>query len=242
VAYVVVVVDSSQQFVRNGPFVRDLVTGETRAMPNPGLDGSWLFPDVGPSLSDDGSRVVYSLFDPSSSDLPAGFYRFQTLVADTATAAVITTVYESLIAADATSIPRIEPTISGDGTEVDLAKTVDGVATIFRDDLDAPGLHPILTDIPEPRGLALSDDGNLLGFLRSSQYVVSTNGSTPRVVSANRLGRAATATAGALSGNGQWVAFASNDPSLVRADRNGVEDVFLRSVWSSLRLKSLAPH
>jgi Tol biopolymer transport system component len=202
-----------------------------------------LFPDVGPSPSDDGSRIIYSGLDnTAASHLPEGFYRFQTLVADTATATVVATVYEDLIPLAATDIPRIEPTISGDGTEVALAKTVDGVATIFRDDLDSPALRPDLSDIPEPRGLALSDDGNLLGFLRSSQYVVSTNGSTPRVVSANRLGRAATATAGALSGNGQWVAFASNDPSLVRADRYGVEDVFLRSVWSSLRLKSLAPH
>ena len=217
-----------------GPYVRDLVTGTLKAMPNPSLDASWLFPEIGPSLSDDGSRIVCSTFDPTSGNLPDGFFRFETVAADTATAAVLDTVYSQLLPSDGSSIPRVEPTISGDGKEVALAVTLNGVATISRYDLAAPGLTPLLTGIPDPRGLALSDHGRVLGFRRSSQYVVSTNGGTPRVVSADRLGHPVTAADGALSGDGRWVAFSSADLQLGRDDTNGVDDVFLRSTRPTL--------
>ncbi len=229
VAYVVLQVDGSEQLFRFGPYVRNLVTGTTTAMPNPALEGSWVFHENGPSLSDDGSRVAYSFFDAGSPSRPDGFYRYQSLVADTATATTDAVVYEKLIPEGATSGPRIEQTISGDGTKVALAETVDGTTTISSYDLAAPGLVPRLTGIPDARGLALSDDGSVLGFRRSSQYLVSTNGGTPRVVSADREGRPVSATDGDLSGDGRWVAFSSADLRLSRDDPTGVDDVFLHS-------------
>jgi hypothetical protein len=228
-----------------GPFVRDLVTGAARQMPDNGggLDSSAIFDGVRPSLSDDGSRITYtSVVPPADPNQTPATADFATVVADTATATVIATVHSGTLAA---TEPRshVESAISGDGTKVASVFAEGGLGTLFTYDLQDPGLAPIITGIPVPASPKLSDDGSVIGFLRQSEYVVTDSaGATPHVVSADMFGRPATSLFGTdLSGDGRWVAFASEDPALVPDDRNAVGDVFLRSTRSFKTLIGQGP-
>lgn len=230
-------VGADAQFPPNSsypPFVHDLVTGTTKLMPIPGsLDSSFLFAGVRPSLSDDGSRVTYSyLVRPPDLPEPTVSVEIVTVVADTATATVIATLRTGAFYPDHPT-SRLESAISGDGNTVVVLLAEGVYGTLYRYDLLHPGLVPILTDIPNPSNLRISDDGNVIGFRRGSDFVITdANGTEPRVVSADNLGHPVTSLNGNvdLSGDGRWVAFASPDAGLVADDTNGVSDVFVRSV------------
>jgi Tol biopolymer transport system component len=226
-----------------GPFVTDLATGVTRQMPDNGggLDSSAIFDGVRPSLSDDGSRVTYTSVVPPTDPSQPSTADFATVVADTATATVIATVHSGTL--NASEAPRVESALSGDGNHVASVVAQGGQGTLFTYDLTNPGPVPIITGIPAPRNPALSDHGTVIGFRRQSEYVVTNAaGSSPRIVSADTFGRPASSLSGAdLSGDGRWVAFASDDPALVPDDHNATTDVFLRSTRSFKTLVGKGP-
>ena len=87
--------------------------------------------------------------------------------------------------------------------------------------------------------MALSDDGSVIAFgarisNQNGWYVTDPAGSPPTNVSTSGSGTAASSVDSAdLSGDGSWVAFATDDPGMVGGDGNGFTDVFTRSVGAS---------
>ena len=87
--------------------------------------------------------------------------------------------------------------------------------------------------------MALSDNGGVIAFEatisgRNGWYLTDPTGSPPRNVSTNGSGTPASRVDTAdLSGDGNWVAFATDDAGMVSGDGNGVTDVFTRSAGAA---------
>jgi WD40-like Beta Propeller Repeat len=214
------------------PIVFDVATQTAKQMPIPdSIDSSIFFEGSKPSLSDDGSRITYSYVVRPPAGGPFVSTAIVTVVADTTTAAVIATARTATIYA-AHPTDWLESAISGDGSHVYVILAEGVTGTLYRYDFQHPGLEPIITDISHPRNLRISDDGSVIGFREDGGFAITdANGSTPRIVSADNLGYPVSSLLGTvdLSGDGKWIAFASNDPDLVADDTNDVSDVFVRA-------------
>jgi hypothetical protein len=213
------------------PIVFDVAAKTAKEMPIPdSIDSSIFFTGSKPSLSDEGSRITYTYVVPPQSQ-PFDSTTIVTVVADTATATILSTVRTAAIFS-AHPTQWLESAISGDGTAVYVLLAEGVTGTLYRYDFSDPGLEPIVTDISRPRNVRVSDDGSVVGFREDDTYMVTdANGTTPRPVSADNLGHPVDSLLGTvdLSGDGKWVAFASSDPNLVVGDTNGVSDVILRA-------------
>lgn len=209
-----------------GPLVRHLDSATTTSMIDPGapvVPGDY-------DLSDDGSRIAFVEFSLSGLTVYAN-----ARVADTTTRAQIAAIANFTSNAD---VPVTFPlALSGDGTVFALA--INGLFPNTNGQMQigtTTGGTPTSTPIPRTTDVALSDDGSNLGTVTnthggSTATIRTLPSGTAKVVSANAAGNATSlVTSAAFSGDGEWVAFASDDPSGVSGDARGVTQVYTRSV------------
>ncbi len=219
-----------------GPYVRDLVGGTTRLMPNAPLS----FISTGPaSIADDGSRILYGQVDPQINQFGDAY--FGVAVASTGTAAIVSNVASGTLTHQSRGYFTLA--LSGDGgtAALVLATGSPAVGSLLLHHVGTPGLVTVLASVPAPGAIAVSDDAGVLALeLRTASgdrgyAVTDPAGTAPRIVSANGFGdHLAVPLAGTdLSGDGRWIAFASSDPAIVANDANATSDVFVRSVGPS---------
>jgi Tol biopolymer transport system component len=220
--------------VLTGPYVRDTTNNTTKLMPQTG-GGIASAGSPGP-LSDDGTRILYGGFAPLSGGT-TGDASYGIAVADTASATIVANVAQGTLSHQYQTYFNLA--LSGDGHLVAVLFGSTSGGPLFTYDLNAPGLHQVFPNFAQTRQVALSDDGGVIAFGATISgppgwYVTDPAGSPPKRVSANGSGTPASSVDRAdLSGDGTWVAFATNDPAMVSGDGNGVTDVFTRSVGDS---------
>ena len=185
----------------------------------------------GIALSDDGARLAYGTIAPISGTNDA---QFSAQVVDTSTGALLNLVVSGILTHQSQGYFAIA--LSGDGRRVALflGNSTAGEITV-RDVLPAPSVPDVTIPGRAVRSVALSDDGVSVAYGASndasepSAFVASEDGT--RLVSADRLG---TPVGGvermALSGDGAWIGLEVLVPGMLPEDRNGLPDVFLRSV------------
>ena len=219
--------------VLTGPYVRDTTNDTTTLMPAAG--GGIALTGFPASLSDNGARIAYGHFIPQSGG--TGDVDYAIAVADTASATIIANVARGTLSHQFQTYFRVA--LSGDGHLVAVLFGSTRGGPLYTYDLNAPGLHEVFANLADTGRVALSDDGSVIAFEatiagRNGWYVTDPAGSPPRNVSTNGSGTpAASVEAADLSGDGAWVAFATDDPGMSSGDGNGVTDVFTRSVGAS---------
>jgi len=186
-----------------GPFVRNLATCTTTAMPDL-VPGARQLTTV--ALSDDGRRIVYSQGAP----VGQGNTSFRTSVVDTATQTVIRDVDSGELSGR--SSEHVESGLSGDGRTVLYLRS----GRLYRFSVD----DGVLTQLPANpqfvaggRQLALSDDGSVMALaIPNAGYALVGFDGQLTDASADPAGTPATSLIdGDLSGDGRFVAFTSAD-------------------------------
>ena len=215
-----------------GPFVRNLDNGSTRLMPLQSLQ-RLLVPNQY-DLSDDGRRIVYTLVNVD------GFVS-NVVVAETTDGTVFGTTGTTTIIPDNSNATPVG--ISGDGTKFVFVVNPSSGAnpTLTVAPVRTPTEPTLIKQVPPTSAVFLAADGSLIGaqiHYGDNDIAVVTPPSLRSlwtVVSASADGkRPVRSTAAAFSSDLAWVAFTSNDGTLVSDDTNAVDDVFTRSVANSL--------
>jgi hypothetical protein len=216
-----------------GPYVRDTTDNTTTLMPQTG--GGLAFNGYPASLSDDGTRILYGQFAPLSGG--TGDASYGIAVADTASATIVANVAGGTLSHQYQTYFNLG--LSGDGHLVGVLFGSTSGGPLYTYDLNDPGLHEVFPNFAATRQVALSDDGGVIAFEarvsgQNGWYVTDPAGSPPTNVSTSAWGApAASVNTADLSGDGNWVAFATDDPGMVDGDGNGVTDVFTRSAGTS---------
>jgi len=219
--------------VLTGPYVRDTLNNTTTLMPQVG--GGIAFSGYPSPLSDDGTRIAYGGFAPL--DNGTGDASYAIAVANTATATIVANVASGTLSHQYQTYFNLA--LSGDGHLVAVLFGSTSGGPPFTYDLNAPGLHEVFANFAQTRQVALSDNGGVIAFEatisgRNGWYLTDPTGSPPRNVSTNGSGTPASRVDTAdLSGDGNWVAFATDDAGMVSGDGNGVTDVFTRSAGAA---------
>ena len=218
--------------VLTGPYVRDTVNNTTTLMPQ--IGGGIAFNGLPAALSDDGAphrvRGVRAL------DNGTGDASYAIAVANTATATIVANVAGGTLSHQSQTYFNLA--LSGDGHLVAVLFGSTGGGPLVTYDLDAPGLDEVFPNFAQTGQVALSDDGSVIAFRATISgpggwYLTDPQERAPRV-STNGSGTAASSVDRAdLSGDGAWVAFATDDPGMTSGDANGVTDVFTRSAGAS---------
>ncbi len=188
-----------------------------------------LFPNR-PSLSDDGSRIAWTSYDVIGTDA-----EMQSIIVDTNTNALVAFVDGGFVTHQSQGGFAVE--LSGDGGFAVTSRTAVGHGEVLRYDVAADELTSVVTNVDFLRHISISDDGARVGFIGirdgvHALWLVEPGTATPpRPLSTDPLGSSATSVnEGVLSGNGEWGAFTTIDPSIAPFDDNPFADVFVRSV------------
>ena len=214
-----------------GPYVRNLDQGSTRLMPLQSI-GAFIVPNQY-DLSDDGHRIAYTLINAQG-------FTSQVVLADTTNGTVFGTTGASTVTpADANLTPVA---ISGDGNQfVFVINPISGTPSLSMAPVLTPTQPTLVEAIPRTSALFLSREASTIGaqirYGANDITVVkaANQQSVWALVSASADGKHPVgSTAAAMSSDGGWFAFTSNDATLVPDDTNGADDVFTRSVAKKL--------
>ena len=214
-----------------GPFVRNLDAESTRLMPLQSLQNLLVANQY--DLSDDGRRIVYTLINVYG-------LVSNVIAADTTDGTVFGTTGITTIIPDNSNTTPVA--ISGDGTKfVFVLNPTAGNPSLTMAPVLTPASPTLVKSVPRTSAVFLSQDASTIGaqirFGAEDIAVVSQASveSLWTIVSASADGKHAVGSHGsAMSADGAWFAFVSNDPTLVLSDTNGVDDVFTRSVAKQL--------
>jgi hypothetical protein len=213
-------------FIPYGPLVRHTDAGTTTAMVDP-VD---IVVPVDYDLSDDGARIAYAEATVSGSTVNG-----TAVVGDTTTRATIATIgtFTSSLSAQ-TQFPVA---LSGDGTRFAFAHNVaDPTADVAITVGAVAGGDALSVPTRYASDLFLSDDGATLAWQAAAdEGTVLLERRLPAgpttTVSADPVGaHVASVSSSALSGDGAWCAFTTDDASLVPGNTHAVTQVYTRSI------------